>query len=123
MYGPVQITSRLWHPFGVSVREKQNQKMNEIILNITQFIKDKLGVDESAMKNNASFYDDLEVDSLDFCELIVDIEREFEITIPDDVYGKFKTVGALVNYVAKKIDAKYPIVSDMNMMTEERLSA
>jgi acyl carrier protein len=97
--------------------------MNEITLKISQFIKDKLDVDASEITNSASFYDDLGVDSLDFCELIVDIEKEFDITIPDEVYGKFKTVGALVNYVAKKVDAKYPIVSDMNVMAEERLSA
>ena len=97
--------------------------MNDITLKIHQFIKDKLDVDESAITNSASFYDDLDVDSLDFCELIVDIEKEFEISIPDDMYEKFKTVGALVNYVAKKADAKYPIMSDMNVMAEDRLSA
>jgi len=97
--------------------------MNDITLKIHQFIKDKLGVDESAITNSASFYDELEVDSLDFCELIVDIEKEFDISIPDDMYERLKTVGALVNYVTKNVDVKYPVVSDMNVMTEDRLSA
>ncbi|MGZ3767817.1 MAG: acyl carrier protein [Mucilaginibacter sp.] len=97
--------------------------MNDINLKIHQVIKDKLDVEESAITNSASFYDDLDVDSLDFCELIVDIEKEFEISIPDNMYEKFKTVGALVNYVAKIADAKYPIVSDLNVMAEDRLSA
>jgi acyl carrier protein len=105
------------------VTGKQNQKMNDITLKIHQFIKDKLGVDESAITNSASFYDELEVDSLDFCELIVDIEKEFDISIPDDMYERLKTVGALVNYVTKNVDVKYPVVSDMNVMTEDRLSA
>ena len=50
-------------------------EMNDITLKIHELIKDKLGVDESAITNNASFYDDLEVDSLDFCELIVDMRK------------------------------------------------
>ena len=108
---------------GYGLQERKIEKMNDITLKVHQFIKDKLDVDESAITNSASFYDDLEVDSLDFCELIVDIEKEFAISIPDDMYEKFKTVGALVNYVAKKTDAKYPMVSDMNVMAEERLSA
>ncbi|MFI5162121.1 MAG: acyl carrier protein [Sphingobacteriales bacterium] len=78
--------------------------MNDINLKIRQFIKDKLGVEESAIKNNASFYGDLDVDSLDFCELIVDIEKEFDIVIPDDVYEKFKTVGSLINYVSAQVN-------------------
>ena len=97
--------------------------MNDITLKIHRFIKDKLGVDESAITNSASFYDELEVDSLDFCELIVDIEKEFDISIPDDMYERLKTVGALVNYVTKNVDVKYPVVSDLNVMTEDRLSA
>jgi acyl carrier protein len=77
--------------------------MNDVTLKIRGFIIYKLGIDESAITDNASFYGDLDVDSLDFCELIVDIENEFDITIPDDVYEKFKTVGSLTNYVSKQV--------------------
>ena len=73
--------------------------MNDITLKIHQFIQDKLGVDESAITNSASFYDDLEVDSLDFCELIVDVEKEFDIRIPDDQYERLKTVGSVPTFV------------------------
>jgi acyl carrier protein len=79
------------------------KKMNDINLRIQQFIKDKLGIEESAITANATFYGDLDVDSLDFCELIVDIEKEFDIVIPDDVYEKFKTVGSLVKYVSSQV--------------------
>jgi len=91
--------------------------MNDINIKIHQFIKDRLGVDESAIVNNASFYDDLEVDSLDFCELIVDIEKEFNITIPDDMYEKFKTVGSLVNYVSKLVTIKMPKIPELESIT------
>jgi acyl carrier protein len=102
---------------------KQNQKMNDINLKIHQFIKDKLGVEESAITDSASFYDDLDVDSLDFCELIVDIEKAFDITIPDDMYEKFKTVGSLVNYVSKQSNLKTSSVPEMSTGLEERMSA
>jgi acyl carrier protein len=97
--------------------------MNDINVKIHQFIRDKLGVDESVITDSASFYGDLEVDSLDFCELIVDIEKEFDITIPDDQYERLKTVGSLVNYVAKQINHRFPKVSEMNLVEEDRLSA
>ena len=97
--------------------------MNEITVKIHQFIKDKLGVDESALTSHASFYHDLEVDSLDFCELIVDIEKEFDIKIPDDQYERLKTVGSLVNYVTKHVNHRLPRVSEMSRPAEGRLSA
>ena len=97
--------------------------MNDITLKIHHFIKDKLGVEESVITNSASFYDDLDVDSLDFCELIVDIEKEFDITIPDDLYEKFKTVGSLVNYVSKHVNLKTPKEPEMSSVLEERMSA
>ncbi|MGZ4000724.1 MAG: acyl carrier protein [Mucilaginibacter sp.] len=95
--------------------------MNEITLKIYQLIKDKLEIDESAITSNASFYNDLEVDSLDFCELIVDVEKEFDITIPDDRYERLKTVGALVNYVITRVDDSLPKVSTMNTTVAENL--
>lgn len=97
--------------------------MNDIKIKIHRFIEDKLGIEESAIKDSASFYDDLDVDSLDFCELIVDIEKEFDIQIPDDTYEKLKTVGLLVNYVARAIHSELLKGSEMQMLEEERISA
>lgn len=96
--------------------------MNEITLKLHQFIKDKLGVEESAITPNASFYDDLEVDSLDFCELIVDIEKAFDITIPDDMYEKLRTVGGLAKYVSKQVHLKTGGTAQAELELE-RLSA
>jgi acyl carrier protein len=75
--------------------------MNDINLKIRQIIGDKSGVDALIIKNEAIFFDDLGIDSLDFCEVIVDIEREFNISIPDDVYDRFNTVSSLADYVAQ----------------------
>ena len=97
--------------------------MNDITLKIYQFIVDKLGVERSAIKNSASFYNDLNVDSLDFCELIVDVEKEFGIQIPDDVFDKLKTVGSLVSYVARTTRSGLPKVTQIGTIEEKRLSA
>ena len=97
--------------------------MNDITLKIHQFIEDKLGIEKSAIKDSASFYNDLSVDSLDFCELIVDVEKEFNIQIPDDVFDKLKTVGSLVNYVARATHAELPKVTRIETIDEKRLSA
>ncbi len=77
--------------------------MIDVNLKIRMIIKDKLGVDDSVIRDEATFYDDLGVDSLDFCEVIVDIEKAFDITIPDEICTKLKTVSALVNYVSQQV--------------------
>jgi len=92
------------------------KKMNAVNLKIREFIRYKLGIEESAITNGATFYGDLDVDSLDFCELIVDIEREFDITIPDDVYERFKTVGSLTDYVSSQVNRTKPKVSQMHIL-------
>ena len=81
--------------------------MNETEIKIHHVIKEKLGVDESLINNEALFNEDLGVDSLDFCEMIVSIEKELNVQIPDDDFGRLKTVGSLVNYVDKKLESMY----------------
>jgi len=81
--------------------------MNETEIKIHHVIKEKLGVDESLINNESLFNEDLGVDSLDFCEMIVSIEKELNVQIPDDDFGRLKTVGALVNYVDKKLESMY----------------
>jgi acyl carrier protein len=89
----------------------QDQMMNDNKLKVYQIIVDKLGVKQTDLADNVSFYDDLAVDSLDFCELIVDIEKAFNILIEDDQYDKLKTVGALVNFVEQKVSANSPAMA------------
>ena len=60
---------------------------------------DKLGVDESEVKPEATFTNDLGADSLDTVELIMELEKEFNITIPDDQAEKIATVGDAIAYV------------------------
>ena len=73
--------------------------MSEIASRVTAIIVDKLGVEESEVKNEASFTNDLGADSLDTVELIMEFEKEFGISIPDDQAEKITTVGDAVSYI------------------------
>jgi acyl carrier protein len=68
---------------------------------IKEVIIDKLGVEESKIVSDASFVDDLGADSLDTVELIMELEEEFGLEIPDEEAEKLTTVGAVVDYVDK----------------------
>lgn len=66
---------------------------------VKKIIVDKLGVDESQVTNEASFTNDLGADSLDTVELIMEFEKEFNITIEDSDAEKIQTVGQVVAYL------------------------
>lgn len=71
----------------------------ELFDRVKQVIVDQLGVDESAVTMEASFVEDLGADSLDIVELIMGLETEFDIEIPDEEAEKISTVGDAVNYL------------------------
>lgn len=73
--------------------------MADITAKVKAIIVDKLGVDESEVTPNASFTNDLGADSLDTVELIMEFEKAFGITIPDDAAEKISTVGEAINYI------------------------
>ena len=73
--------------------------MSEIAEKVQAIIVDKLGVDESEVTHEASFTNDLGADSLDTVELIMEFEKEFDISIPDDQAEKIQTVGEAVQYI------------------------
>ncbi|MCQ2310886.1 MAG: acyl carrier protein [Paludibacteraceae bacterium] len=77
--------------------------MSEIESKVKAIIVDKLGVDEAQVTMEASFSADLNADSLDTVELIMEFEKEFNITIPDEDTQKISTVGDAVAYVEKAI--------------------
>ena len=73
--------------------------MNDIEERVKAIIVDKLGVDESEVTTEASFTNDLGADSLDTVELIMELEKEFGLQIPDDQAEKIATVGDAINYI------------------------
>ena len=77
--------------------------MSEIESKVKAIIVDKLGVEESQVTLDASFAADLNADSLDTVELIMEFEKEFNITIPDEDTQKIATVGDAVAYIEKAV--------------------
>lgn len=71
---------------------------------IIKIIKEQLNVKESEIKLEASFVDDLGADSLDTVELLMAIEEEFGIEIPDEDADKAKTVGDVINYINNALE-------------------
>ena len=66
---------------------------------VIEIIIDQLGVDEKQVNSEASFIDDLGADSLDTVELVMALEEEFDIEIPDEDAEKIATVQNAVNYI------------------------
>ncbi|MBM3399213.1 MAG: acyl carrier protein [Bacteroidetes bacterium] len=73
--------------------------MSAIANKVKAIIVDKLSVEESELTNEASFTNDLGADSLDTVELIMELEKEFDISIPDDQAEKIQTVGEAIRYI------------------------
>ena len=75
--------------------------MSNIAEKVRAIIIDRLGVDEADVTTEANFINDLGADSLDTVELIMELEKEFDISIPDEEAEKIQTVGEAVSYVEK----------------------
>ncbi|MCD6417620.1 acyl carrier protein [bacterium] len=73
---------------------------------VKELIVEKLGVSEDQITPEAHFIDDLGADSLDTVELVMALEEEFDIEIPDEDAEKLVTVGAAVDYLEKKLSEK-----------------
>ncbi|HAP01298.1 MAG TPA: acyl carrier protein [Bacteroidetes bacterium] len=79
--------------------------MSDIAARVKKIIIDKLGVDESEVTNEATFTNDLGADSLDTVELIMEFEKEFNISIPDEQAETITSVGQAIAYVEQNVKA------------------
>ena len=78
-------------------------KKEEVLARLKDIIVDRLSVEEDQIVSEASFVEDLGADSLDIVELIMGIEEEFDIEIPDEDAEKLTSVGEAMNYTLAKI--------------------
>ena len=76
-------------------------KLKEITEKVKQIISEQLGVEEAEVTPTASFVDDLGADSLDTVELVMALEENFDIEIPDDAAEKIRTVQDAIDYIDK----------------------
>lgn len=74
---------------------------SEIEAKVKKFISEQLGVEESKVQDNALFVEDLGADSLDTVELVMALEEEFEMEIPDEEAEKITTVREVIDYIIK----------------------
>ena len=81
---------------------KEEKKMAALSGKLKDIIVEQLGVDPEKVKLEASFIDDLGADSLDIVELVMAMEEEFDLEIPDDDAEKLRTVGDVYSYLEKK---------------------
>lgn len=77
--------------------------MADIQAKVTEIIVDKLGVEEADVQVDASFTNDLGADSLDTVEMIMEFEKEFDVTIPDEDAEKISTVGEAIKYLKENV--------------------
>ena len=76
---------------------------DEILAKVRDILVEQLGVDADAITLEASFQDDLDADSLDLVELIMELEDQFGVKISDDEAQSITTVGAAVDFIADHI--------------------
>jgi acyl carrier protein len=79
--------------------------MSNVTEKVKQIIVDKLGVDISEVTNEASFTNDLGADSLDTVELIMEFEKEFDLSIPDEQAENIQTVGQAISYLEEQMQS------------------
>ncbi len=78
--------------------------MSNVAQTVKKIIVDKLGVDEAQVTNDANFTNDLGADSLDTVELIMEFEKEFDLSIPDEQAEQIQTVGDAVTYLESQLN-------------------
>jgi len=79
---------------------------DEIEQKVIGIVSEQMGVDKAEISMETSFINDLNADSLDTVELVMELEDEFDMNIPDEEAEKIQTVGAAVNFIQKQMAGK-----------------
>lgn len=86
--------------------DSENIDIKTIEEKVIKIISEQMGVDKAEITRDTSFINDLNADSLDTVELVMEFEDEFDTTIPDEEAEKIQTVGAAIDYIAKVLQSK-----------------
>ncbi len=73
---------------------------------VSEIVSEQMGVDKSEINRDTSFINDLNADSLDTVELVMEFEDEFDMSIPDEEAEKIQTVGAAIDYISNVAKTK-----------------
>jgi acyl carrier protein len=82
---------------------EEKVERDELLNKIKNIVADKLSISENQITEEASFIDDLGADSLDTVELVMALEDEFDLDIPDEEAEKLNTVGKAIDYVVANV--------------------
>jgi acyl carrier protein len=80
--------------------------VKSVEVKVTEIVSEQMGVDKAEISRETSFINDLNADSLDTVELVMEFEDEFDMSIPDEEAEKIQTVGAAIDYIVKIIQGK-----------------
>ena len=73
---------------------------------VIEIVSEQMGVDKAEITRETSFINDLNADSLDTVELVMELEDEFDMSIPDEEAEKIQTVGAAIDYILEIVKKK-----------------
>ena len=80
--------------------------IEEVEAKVIDIVSEQMGVDKAEVSRDTSFINDLNADSLDTVELVMEFEDEFDMSIPDEEAEKIQTVGAAIDYIVKTVKAQ-----------------
>ena len=80
--------------------------VNSVEVKVFEIVSGQMGVDKGEISREMSFINDLNADSLDTVELVMEFEDEFDMSIPDEEAEKIQTVGAAIDYIVKTMKTK-----------------
>ena len=86
------------------MEEKAVPTVAEIEEKVVQIVSEQMSVDKKEISRDTSFVNDLNADSLDTVELVMELEDEFDMTIPDEEAEKLRTVGEAIDYIRKHLE-------------------
>jgi acyl carrier protein len=84
---------------GETAQVKVESIMDEVETKVIEIVSEQMGVDKGEITRETHFINDLNADSLDTVELVMEFEDEFELSIPDDEAEKIQTVGQAIDYI------------------------